>query len=319
MLLLSTYECCARSPLVPRWTADAFSPSCGHPSLAVMPGSCALPTPPCRLSAAAALACAAAALPSRRALCSSRGRVSRSVVRFRRVSYTFGTRDGDTAPHAPADGRSSFNSLGRSLPALPLGARVCGRAARQRAQGGAADERAAGARAAGGESAIAWSRGASLMRRCWTYAESRRWGRDGVSRTSFAQPLFDQPLSQPRCEVWTRRVDEESISLILSTRGFPTRGFPYFTRGLPYPRSSLPTRVFPIPTRGLFPTAVYPYPRSPYPYPAVPSPYSRSSSLQIDELALQIGELDPFSDAAAIFQAFSVRCCCLARTTGTST
>jgi len=170
VLLLSTDECCARSPLVPRWTADAFPPSRGHPSLAVMPGSCALPTPPCRLRAAAALACAAAALPSRRALCSSRGRVSRSVVRFRRVSYTFGTRDGDTAPHAPADGRSSFNSLGRSLPALPLG--VCGRAARQRAQGGAADERAAGARAAGGESAIAWSRGASLMRRCWTYAES---------------------------------------------------------------------------------------------------------------------------------------------------
>jgi hypothetical protein len=112
--------------------------------------------------------------------------------------------------------------------------------------------------------------------------------------------------------VWTRRVDEESISLILSTRGFPTRGFPYFTRGLPYPTRGLPYPRLPYPYPRSIPTAVYPYPRS-------PSPYSRPSSLQIDELALQIGELDPFSDAGAIFQAFSVRSSCLARTTGTST
>ena len=100
-----------------------------------------------------------------------------------------------------------------------------------------------------------------------------------MSRTSYAQPLFDQPLSQPRCEVWTRRVDEESISLILSTRGFPTRGFPYFTRGLPYPRSSLSTRGLSlprsIPTRVL-PMIGSPYPRSPLPARG-PLPYKSMS------------------------------------------
>ena len=182
MLLLSTDECCVRSPLVPRWTADAFPPSRGHPSLAVMPGSCALPTPPCRLSVAAALACAAAALPSRRALCSSRGRVSRSVVRFRRVSYTFGTRDGDTAPHAPADGRSSFK-LARSIPTLHFHmAHVCVVALRGSGRKEAQPTSALPERVP--PAARARSRGQSQAAVLWTYAEGTVcvWLRSCVNR-----------------------------------------------------------------------------------------------------------------------------------------
>ena len=75
-----------------------------------------------------------------RARLSQRRSISPRLVHVRHARRRHGA--------ARAGGWALFVQLARSIPALPLGARVCGRAARQRAQGGAADERAADERAA---------------------------------------------------------------------------------------------------------------------------------------------------------------------------